>query len=166
MYINGDRTKPDPRPADVILADAPEGCRVCFHNPDKLNDVWTNENTIKLGPDRFAAHGGARNQKNVYSQKELRQLMCQGAGTADPNAIFVNFIEQYEHPLVSEYLDALEYAVSLLKAYGFAYPVQVLEGSYTFGYDQYDPAFWREVSSGYAPDPAWLRMRQRFDPTA
>jgi hypothetical protein len=48
----------EPRGVEQILAEAPIGSRVRWTNadPKALGTAWENENTVKLGPDEYAAH--------------------------------------------------------------------------------------------------------------
>jgi hypothetical protein len=103
-----DSGTPDPRGIDAILATASIGARVRWTNldPRAQGSAWENENTIKLGPDKFAAHGtasGIFSQENTHSRAEVELLTARGT---DPKAdasyvgknIFISEIEIFENP--------------------------------------------------------------------
>ena len=76
MVLQGDR--PEAAFADDVVAAAPIGSRVGWRNlAAPASSAFYNENTVKLGPDQFAAHGfGAQ---TIFTRQ---QLMLALAGVA------------------------------------------------------------------------------------
>lgn len=79
MVINDDRLPSED--VEALLARAPLGSRVCFMNlvlkddsmpgysASTIDQAWQNENTMKLGPDRFSAHGSAWG--TLFTRREI-----------------------------------------------------------------------------------------------
>jgi hypothetical protein len=67
---------------------------------------WENENTIKLGPDKFGAHGtasGVFSKNNTHTRREIELLTARGFNpNADENYvqsnIFISEIETFRDP--------------------------------------------------------------------
>lgn len=100
--------KKDPRTVDDILQAAPEGSRVMWTNleidPAGDKSQYRNENTVKLGPDSFAAHGFQEAiGKSVFARLELeRQLgffsRKEFTDSDLKEFVFISQIEHYEMP--------------------------------------------------------------------
>lgn len=92
---------------DQLLADAPIGSRIVWRNlaANPADDIY-NENTIKLGPDEFAAHGlDPDNKKTVFTRArvelELARRTWTLAGDPDQKEIDANvFIRAIQHYIV------------------------------------------------------------------
>jgi len=86
------------RSIEQIIADLPVGSRVMWTNKDaRASAAFRNENTIKLGPDLFAATGfGA---KNTFTRSEIELLLARAQNpTADAAYISANiFIAEIDH---------------------------------------------------------------------
>ena len=108
--VRSDTGQPDPRPVNEILNVAPIGSRVRWTNLsgvrlDKPNP-WEHENTIKLGPDKFGAHGtatGIFSTSNTHTRGEVELLTARGTNpTADTSYvkanIFISEIEIFRDP--------------------------------------------------------------------
>jgi hypothetical protein len=68
---------PEKRSMDQVLADAPIGSRVMWTNVDAPSShPWHNENTVKIGPDLFAAHGIQDGGRKTFSRAEVEQGMA------------------------------------------------------------------------------------------
>jgi hypothetical protein len=88
---------------DQLVADAPIGSRIMWTNkraPE--SSAFHNENTIKLGPDQFAAHGfgGGR---NIFTRAEVELKLAQAENSAADAAyiaenIFIAQIGYFETP--------------------------------------------------------------------
>jgi hypothetical protein len=106
-----DTREVDPRSVDEILAAAPIGSRVRWTNlagvgVDKPNP-WENENTIKLGPDKFGAHGTANGflfaRSNTHTREQVELLTARGTNPSADAAyvranIFISEIEIFRDP--------------------------------------------------------------------
>jgi hypothetical protein len=113
------RTKlPEPVNVDDLLAQAPIGSRVRWSNmdPRAVGTAWQNENTVKLGPDHFAAHGlrkfgfigfGADRTilgfgtRNDHTRREIEQKTAQETDANADSAyiaknIYISEIEIYK----------------------------------------------------------------------
>lgn len=98
----------DPRSVDGILATAPIGSRVRWTNrdPRAQGTAWQNENTLKLGPDRFGAHGTATGlfaKDNTHTREEVERLTARGTNPDADSAyvaanIFISEIEIFRSP--------------------------------------------------------------------
>lgn len=110
LMLRKDTGQPDPRPVDQILKSAPIGSRVRWTNltGEGLTQFnpWQNENTIKLGPDKFGAHGtatGIFTTSNTHTRGEVELLTARGT---NPKAdfsyikanIFISEIEIFRDP--------------------------------------------------------------------
>jgi len=112
---------------EEVLAEAPIGSRVRWTSQllfDKANNLfgpevftieqqewpaWQHENTVKLGPDRYGAHGVGNRVSRAEVEKKIAGI------TADvfPNAseseiragIFISEIELFERPDLSEQIE-------------------------------------------------------------
>jgi hypothetical protein len=100
----------DPRRVDEILAVAPVGSRVRWTNLAGVGltkpNPWEHENTIKLGPNKFGAHGtatGIFSTSNTHTREEVELLTARGtnpkaeAGYVKAN-IFISEIEIFHDP--------------------------------------------------------------------
>ena len=140
------------------LKDARVGSRVCWMNPhpSAYGTEYLYENTIKLGPDRYAAHGFVSHlsRKNQFSEKALRERMCAAVSVSDVNAkeVFLYAIEIYDSPSSSGFRAWLEKTVEDLIEIGFGANLV------------YDRSFWEEHLPPTAKPPSWLRMKDTFDP--
>ncbi len=93
--------KPEPKSVDELVADAPIGSRVTWTFLKTAGD-FHHENTIKLGPDLFAAHG-FRRKGNTFTRKQLEKTLAQVANRHPDEAyiaanVFIQQIELYETP--------------------------------------------------------------------
>ena len=100
----------DARAVDDILAEAPIGSRVRWTNRlgarDKGNP-WQHENTIKLGPDKFAAHGtasGVLTMSNGHPRAVIEDTVARKTFADADDAyvranIFISEIEIFDDPL-------------------------------------------------------------------
>jgi Domain of unknown function (DUF4157)/Protein-glutamine gamma-glutamyltransferase/Annexin len=106
--VRSDTGAPDPRNVDAILAEAPIGTRVRWTSLDDeaQGTPWQNENTIKLGPDKFGAHGtadGIFTKVNTGTRAEVELMTALGT---NPHAdlayvrknIFISEIEVFRNP--------------------------------------------------------------------
>lgn len=106
--VRSDTNEADPRKIESILWMAPIGSRVRWTNrdPRAAGTAWQNENTIKLGPDNFGAHGtasGVCTKDNTHSRAEVELLMSQATNSkADASYIarniFISEIEIFKAP--------------------------------------------------------------------
>jgi hypothetical protein len=103
-----DTDEVEPTSVDGLLANAPIGSRVRWTNldPRAQGTAWQNENTIKLGADRFGAHGtasGIFTKDNTHTRAEVELLTARGSN-ADADAayvaanIFISEIEIFRTP--------------------------------------------------------------------
>jgi hypothetical protein len=105
-----DTGQPDPRSLEDILAAAPIGSRVRWTNlsgfrEGKVN-AWEHENTIKLGPDKFGAHGtatGIFSTSNTHTREEIELFTARGtnpkaSASYVKNNIFISEIEIFRDP--------------------------------------------------------------------
>ena len=94
---------------DEILLTAPVGSRVRWTNAIGARDTgnpWQHENTIKMGPDKFAAHGtasGVFTKTNTHTRAEVELATARGTNPkADEQYvkanIFISEIETFEDP--------------------------------------------------------------------
>lgn len=81
---------------EQLLADAPIGSRITWTNKKAPDDsAFHNENTIKMGPDSFAAHGFG-GSTNIFTRAEVELKLAQAEdSSADATYIAANiFISQ------------------------------------------------------------------------
>ncbi len=110
QMVRSDTRQFDKLRLDEILAAAPIGSRVRWTNlvganPEEGNP-WEHENTIKLGPNKFGAHGtatGIFSTSNTHTREEVELLTARGtnpkADTSYVNAnIFISQIEIFRNP--------------------------------------------------------------------
>jgi hypothetical protein len=96
--------KPVSKAADQLLDEAPIGARVMWTNvAAPSSSAFHNENTVKVGPDRFAAQGFAG--QKFFSQAELKQKLADVAAPTKPASadyvsknIFLKQIETFDTP--------------------------------------------------------------------
>jgi hypothetical protein len=90
-----DGTVPVTHPEPFVLARVPVGSRVMFHNPNGAGTAFENENTVKVGPDAYAAHGIPG--KKVFSKAEivdgLADINIRSELEAGKELIFVKQVE-------------------------------------------------------------------------
>jgi uncharacterized protein DUF4157/annexin-like protein len=110
QMVRSDTGRPDARHVDEILAAAPIGSRVRWTNLSGVREgkpnPWEHENTIKLGPDKFGAHGtatGIFTTVNTHTREEVERLTARGtnpkADTSYVKAnIFISEIEIFRDP--------------------------------------------------------------------
>lgn len=102
MTRSSDR-KPESKTIDQLVADAPFGSRVMWTNlKAPTSSAFRNENCIKLGDDRFAAHGFG-GSRNTFSRIEIELLLARAEDPAADSSyvaanIFIAQIEHYETP--------------------------------------------------------------------
>jgi uncharacterized protein DUF4157/protein-glutamine gamma-glutamyltransferase-like protein len=86
-----------------LLKDAPMGSRITWTNKKApISSAFHNENTIKLGPDSFAAHGFGKAQ-NIFTRAEVELKLAQAENSAADAAyiaenIFIHQIGYFETP--------------------------------------------------------------------
>jgi Protein-glutamine gamma-glutamyltransferase/Domain of unknown function (DUF4157) len=90
--------QPEKRSMDQVLAEAPIGARVMWTNTDAPSShPWHNENTVKVGPDRYAAHGLPGSE--AFSRVQVEQGMAREFLKKAPDAGYVAgniFLKQVE----------------------------------------------------------------------
>jgi hypothetical protein len=93
----------EPKTVEQIITDAPIGSRVMWTNlKAPTSSAFRNENTIKVGPDLYAAHGFG-GDRNTFSRAEIEEKLAKVENpTADAAYItanvFVAQIEYYDTP--------------------------------------------------------------------
>ena len=97
---------PEPRTMDQLLADAPVGARVMWTNNDAPGShPWHNENTVKVGPDLYAAHGiHAPDGRKTFSRAEVesgmaREYLTGSKSERKPDASYISayiYLKQIE----------------------------------------------------------------------
>lgn len=105
QMVRSDTKHPDQRTVDEVLAKAPIGSRVRWTNISGVSlnqpNPWEHENTIKLGPNKFGAHGtatGIFSTKNTHTREEIELFTARGTNPkADMNYVKANiFISEIE----------------------------------------------------------------------
>ena len=95
--------KEEPRSPEELLKDAPVGSRIMWTNKKApTSSAFHNENTIKLGPDSFAAHGFSK-PANIFTRAEIELYLAQAENSAADAAyikenIFLAEIDYYDSP--------------------------------------------------------------------
>lgn len=115
--IRSDTGEPERRTAETLLAVAPIGSRVRWTNlaavpkdrkkEREIGNPWQNENTIKLGPDKFGAHGtatGIFTAHNTHTREDVEVMTARGTNPdADASYvrrnIFISEIEFFRSPV-------------------------------------------------------------------
>ena len=93
----------DERKGEELLAEAPVGSRVTWSSTETGLKDWQHENTVKVGDDRYAAHGFRG--KNVFTAAELEshygEKIAKIKKIGDDRAyqsVFLEVIELYKTP--------------------------------------------------------------------
>jgi hypothetical protein len=103
--VRSDTHQLDLRHINEILATAPVGSRVRWTNLAGVRTEAPNplehENTIKLGPNKFGAHGtasGIVSKSNTHTREEIELLTARGSDPkADAGYVRANiFISEFE----------------------------------------------------------------------
>lgn len=95
--------KEEPRGPEDILKDAPVGSRIMWTNKKApTSSAFHNENTIKLGPDSFAAHGFGK-ATNIFTRAEIELNLARAENSAADAAyiaanVFLAEIDYYNSP--------------------------------------------------------------------
>jgi hypothetical protein len=95
--------KEETKSVEDLLKDAPYGSRIMWTNKKApTSSAFHNENTIKLGPDAFAAHGFSE-ATNIFTRAEIELKLARAENSSAGAAyvaenIFLSEIDYYDTP--------------------------------------------------------------------